>query len=188
MFTYYAADNAPAESLPLIEQSKRDYGFLPNLHSILAAAPAAYAAYLETFRIFAQDTTLSPLEQQVVMMTANVENHCHYCVPGHSMLMTMAKMPADVIEALREDLAIADPKLRALQTYAKRLIAQRGHLSDAEIDAFLAAGYDRRQALDVLVGLSTKLISNFANALAGTEIDAPVKRFAWTHPSERKAA
>ncbi|WP_210211317.1 MULTISPECIES: hypothetical protein [unclassified Mesorhizobium] len=43
----------------------------------------------------------------------------------------------------------------------------------------------KRQALEVLIGLAAKLISNFTNALAHTELDDPVKPLAWVHPSER---
>ena len=32
------------------------------------------------------------------------------------------------------------------------------------------------------------VLSNFTNALARTELDEPVKAFAWTHPAERGEA
>lgn len=188
MFTYHTKDTAPMESHELIDASMRAYGFFPKLHQIMAEAPATYHAYLETFRIFAEETTLSPLEQQVVMMTANYENRCHYCTAGHSMLMQMAKMPDDVIEALREGTPIADPKLQALRSFAGDMLDARGHVGDDRLQQFLYAGYSKRQALEVLTGLSTKLLSNFTNALAHTELDDPVKPLAWTHPDDRVAA
>ena len=171
-----------------MEMSEKAYGFVPTLHQVLAEAPAAYHGYLETFRIFTEDTTLSPIEQQVVMMTSNYENRCHYCTAGHSMLMQMMKAPDDLIEALREGRTLPDAKLQALRVFTRDLLDSRGHVGDAALERFLAAGYNRRQALEVLVGLSAKLISNFTNALAHTELDEPVKPFAWTHPEDRKAA
>ena len=39
-FTYYNAETAPEESKALVEQSLKDFGTLPNLHAILAEAPA----------------------------------------------------------------------------------------------------------------------------------------------------
>lgn len=185
MFISHTPDDAPEDSRPQIEASLKNYGFLPKLHQILAAAPAAYQAYLDTFALFENKTTLSSLEQQVVFMTANYENNCHYCIPGHSFLMTFKKMPADVIEALREGLPIRDAKLEALRVYARRLLDKRGHLGDDEIEAFLDAGYTERQALEVLVGLAAKLISNFTNALAHTDLDDVSKPHAWVHPKDR---
>jgi alkylhydroperoxidase family enzyme len=186
MFKSYTKENAPEESAPQIERSLKGYGFLPKLHAILAEAPATYQAYLDTFGLFENNTTFSPLEQQVVFMTANYENNCHYCVPGHSFLMTLKKMPADVIESLREGKPIKDVKLEALRTYARLLIEKRGHLEDKEIQAFFAAGYTQRQALEVIVGLAAKLISNYTNSLAHTELDDVSKPHDWVHPKERK--
>ena len=188
MFKLLTKQTAPAESAPLVDRSVATYGFLPNLHAVLAAAPAAYQAYLDTFDLFEKYTSLSPLEQQVVFQTSNYENRCHYCMPGHSMLMTLKKMPGDVIQALREGTPIADKKLEALRVYTRRLIERRGHVSEMELREFLAAGYTERQALEVLVGLASKLISNFTNAIADTPIDEPVKPFAWKHPQDRAQA
>jgi alkylhydroperoxidase family enzyme len=185
MFTYHTKETASKETQPLIDRSLKTYGFFPKLHQILAEAPAAYQAYLDSFALFENHTTFSPLEQQVVMMTANYENRCHYCTAGHSMLMKMYKMPDDVIEALRDGKPLADKKLEALRAFARLLIEKRGHVGDAELQKFLSAGYTKRQALEVLVGLASKLISNFTNALAHTELDEPVKPLAWKHPSER---
>lgn len=186
MFAYHTKETAPAESAPLIEQSVAMFGFLPKLHQIMAEAPATYEAYMTAFSLF-QKTTLSPLEQQIVMMTANYENRCHYCTAGHSMLMRMSKMPEDVIAALREGTPIGDKKLEALRAFTRRLIETRGHVGDAAVKNFLAAGYSKRQALEVLTGIAAKTLSNFTNALAHTELDAPVMPFAWTHPADRVA-
>lgn len=185
MFTSHDVETAPAQSRPEIEKSIAAFGFFPNLHRILAEAPATYEAYNTTFRLFRTATTLSPLEQQVVMMTANYENRCHYCTAGHSLLMTLEKAPPDVVQALRDGLPLADPRLEALRLFTHALIERRGHVGDNALEAFLAAGFTKRQALEVLTGLAAKLISNFTNALAHTELDPPVVAWAWTHPDER---
>lgn len=36
-------------------------------------------------------------------------------------------------------------------------------------------------------GLATKLLSHFTNALAHTDLNEPVKPFAWVHPADRIA-
>lgn len=187
MFIYHTKETAPAESAPLIDRSIAAFGILPKLHQVMAEAPATYEAYLTTFQLFQTQTTLSPQEQQVVMMTANFENRCHYCTAGHSLLMTMAKMPPELISALREGTPLADSRLEALRIFTRRLIEQRGHVGDAQLREFLDAGYTKRQALEVLTGIAAKVLSNFTNALAHTELDEMVQPFAWTHPQERAA-
>jgi alkylhydroperoxidase family enzyme len=187
-FTIYTKSNAPADSQALVDQSIREWSFLPNLHAVLAESPIAYKAYVETFNQFMNQSDFTPTERQVVFQTANFENDCHYCVPGHSMVMKMQGIDAAVIEAMREGTALPTAKLEALRTYATRLINQRGHLSREELNEFFVAGYSKKQALDVLVGLASKLISNYTNAIADTPIDEPVKSLAWVHPKNRKNA
>ena len=151
MFEYHTPETAPEASLALLEQSKKGYGFYPGLHRVMAESPATYAAYLETYRLFTTQTSFNYLEQQVVMMTVNVINECHYCTAGHSMMLTMAKTPQDIIDALREGRALADPKLEALRLFTKQLVEKRGHIGDPALSTFLAAGYTKGQALEVLV-------------------------------------
>ena len=186
MFTYHDMHTAPPESRVFMEQSLKRFGMLPNLHRILAEAPATYEAYNTTFQLFMKNTTLTPLEQQVVFMTANFENNCHYCVPGHTWMMKSANMPNDVINALREGQTIPDKKLQALHEYTKALLNQRGHIGDDSLQHFLNAGYSKRQALEVLTGLAAKLISNFTNAMAHTEVDESMKHYDWIHPASRQ--
>jgi len=186
MFTYYEYEDAPEESKALMDQAKATSGMIPNLHRVLAVAPITYQAYVSTYGMFKSEAnSLSPLEQQVVMMTANYENNCHYCVPAHSFGMKMGKMPEDVIEALREGNELADAKLEALRSYTKAILDNRGHIGDQRLQEFLDAGYDKRQALEVVAGLAAKLVSNFSNALAKVELDDIIKEYEWTHPSER---
>ena len=186
MFDYLTKVDAPAESLPQIERSLKTYGFLPKLHAIMANAPATYKAYLDNFELFETATTLSPLEQQIVFQTSNYENNCHYCMPGHTYIMKAAGMPEDIIEALREGEPLSDPKLETLRRFTQQVIELRGHLPEDKLNTFFAAGYTPRQALEVLVGLAAKLLSNFTNALAHTELDEAVKQYAWTHPDQRR--
>ena len=182
MFTYHNVDTAPEESKAHMEASLKGFGMIPNLHKVLAEAPATYEAYNTTFTLFMKHTTLSPLEQQVVFMTSNFENNCHYCVPGHTWMMKSAKMPDDVIDALRNGTKLPDAKLQALHDFTKALLDNRGHIGDDKLNEFLNAGYTKRQALEVLTGLAAKLISNFTNALTHTEVDDAMKPYLWEKP------
>ncbi|WP_411992619.1 carboxymuconolactone decarboxylase family protein [Agarivorans sp. DSG3-1] len=185
MFNYHDIETAPEASKAIMEQSKKALGLIPNLHRVLADAPATYQAYLKTYELFTQSTLFSPLEAQVVLMTSNFENNCHYCVPGHTWIMKSANMPESIIEALREGNELPDAKLQALHVFTKELLDNRGHIGDEKLQNFLDAGYTERHALEVLTGLACKLISNFTNALSRTPVDEPLKVFDWTHPSER---
>lgn len=179
-FTLHTADTAPEAAKATLSAN-----FVTNLSRVLAEAPTTLDMYNRAFSAFLNETSFSPVEQQVVFMTANFENNCHYCVPGHTWMMKNAKMDDAVIEALREGTPLPDAKLQALHDFTKDLLDKRGHIGDEQLQAFLDAGYSKQQALEVLTGLASKLISNFANALAHTAPDELFSAHAWTHPSER---
>lgn len=66
---------------------------------------------------------------------------------------------------------MANPKLDALATLAKEIVAQRGHISAQTMDKFLTAGYRKEQVLDVLIGVALKTISNYTHHISPVDID-----------------
>jgi alkylhydroperoxidase family enzyme len=188
MFDLHTETTAPVVAAEAMRRTNAAFGFVPNLFRVLAEAPTAYAAYEYLFASFEKQTAFSPLERQIVMMTANFANGCRYCMAAHSMMMSAAKMPDGHIAALRSGRPLADARLEALRSFAADVLSSRGHLPQDRIEGFLAAGYTRAQALELLVGLAAKLISNYAASLAEPPLDAPAKAFAWAPGNEEGAA
>ena len=54
------------------------------------------------------------------------------------------------------------------------------NISEGELQSFYAAGYGKQQVLEIILGLSQKVISNYANHIAKTEVDEPFQKFAWS--------
>ncbi len=175
-FTYHTKQSAPENSKAWLPN-----GFVPNLHAIMAESPALLEGYKRLWDL-SLGSSLTPLEAQVVMMTANFENNCHYCVPWHTFIMKQAKMPDAVIDALRSGEPLPDAKLDALRTFTRSLIQSRGHAGDEALVAFFEAGYTQRNALDVVLGLAVKLMSNYTNAITHTKLDDPPEQYGWTKP------
>lgn len=180
-FNAYTIENAPTDSKALLEGTKAAFGFVPNLQSYMAESPELLAGYSALWDLFAK-STLTPHEQQVVYLTSNFENDCHYCMAGHSTLAKMIKMDPAVIAALRDGTPLPDAKLEALHRFATIVVRERGFASDAEVDAFLAAGYTRRNVFDVILGVATKVMSNYTNHIVHTPYDAFMKGNEWTKP------
>jgi alkylhydroperoxidase family enzyme len=181
IFPLHDETTAPEAAREALADTRRSFGMIPNLERVMATAPALLATYSAGWAAF-DETALTPVERQVVYQTANFENECEYCVPWHSYLADDAKMaPAD-IEALRTGAALDDPKLETLRRFARALIHTRGKIAPAELEAFFEAGYDARQALEVVLGLAIKTMSNFTNSIAGTPLDEAVRKLAWEKP------
>lgn len=181
-FTTYAAEDAPEAAKTALAAAKTAFGFVPNLQANMAESPELLAGYSELWSLFSK-TTLTPHEQQVVYLTSNFENECHYCMAGHTALAKMQKMDAAVIAALRGGTEIPDARLEALHRFTRLVVCNRGWVADTDVDAFLAAGYTRRNVLEVVLGVATKVMSNYTNHIVHTELDAFMRGNEWSKPA-----
>ncbi len=181
-FPLHTVATAPAASCEFLAATQRSFGMIPNLEATMATAPALLTAYSTAWDAF-DTTSLTPVERQVVYQTANFENTCTYCVPWHTLLSEKVGMTPSDIAALRDGTPLSDPKLESLRAFARTLILQRGKATPADLAAFFDAGYTDQQALEVILGIAIKTMSNFTNALAGTPLDRVVASRAWQKPA-----
>lgn len=181
-FTVYTQENAPEAAKPILGEVKKAFGFVPNLQANMAESPELLGGYTALWDLFAK-SSLSPHEQQVVYLTANFEHNCHYCMAGHTTLARMIKMDAGVIAALRAGTALPEARLEALHRFATLVVRERGFVPDADVEAFLAAGYTRRNVLEVVLGVATKVMSNYTNHLIDTQLDKFMAGNEWTKPT-----
>lgn len=186
-FELHTPETAPEAARPILAAGKKAYGAVPNLYAILAQSPAALKGYTTLWSIF-DESSFTPAERQVVYLTSNYENECRYCMAGHSVLAKMAGLSDQAIAAIRDGGVIDDRRLQALHRFTGQVVANRGFVSDAETEAFLAAGFDRQQVLEVILGAAVKLISNYTNHVADTPLDPFMANTVWEHPSRRSAA
>lgn len=171
-------ETAPENTRGTLEDVKKKYGFQPNLYGVFAHSPAPLKGYLALSEAF-DAASLSPLERNIVLLASARANDCYYCVAVHSTVGDMQKHPADVIDAIRNDTAISDAKLEALRRFTQAVVRNRGHLEDAQVKDFLAAGYQPAQALEVVTGVALKTLSNYTNHLAHPPLDAAFAGREW---------
>src|SRR5215472_13970210 len=95
-FTIHDTASAPAGSADLLKGVQQAWGFVPNLHRVLAESPAALEAY-STLRTIAEKTGFTPQERNLVYLAIIYENECTYCMAGHTNLSRMAKVDSDAI-------------------------------------------------------------------------------------------
>ncbi|SIQ32269.1 carboxymuconolactone decarboxylase family protein [Maribacter ulvicola] len=171
--------SAPEDSKALLENSNKAYGMIPGLHGVLASSPQILQAYQTLHELFTQ-SSFNEEELTVVWQTINVEHACHYCVPAHTGIAKMMKIDDNITEALRNETPLADAKLEALRTFTLSMVRNRGNVSQEDLDSFYAAGYGEAQVLDIILGLSQKVISNYTNHIANTPVDDAFKKFEWS--------
>lgn len=178
-FPIHTAQSAPAASVRFIEGARKAFGLVPNLIGEFAESPAVVEGYLALAGAF-QKSSLSPLEREVILIAASVENACHYCVAAHTTVTQGQKLDQTVIAQVRAGGPIADAKLEALRSFTTKIVRERGWASDADVQDFLAAGYSKANVLEVVLGVGLKTISNYVNHIAETPLDAAFQANAFT--------
>ena len=179
-FPLHTKDSAPEASKPLLAQVEAAFGFVPNLTATLAESPAALSGYLQLSSAIEQHAALSPQQQQIVMLAISEANGCDYCMAAHSLIAGMAQVPAETVATIRQCGDLTDPTEAALGKFARGVIEHRGWVPEGDQEAFLAAGFTRRQLLDVIALAALKTLSNYANHLAHTPLDPAFEGHRWT--------
>jgi uncharacterized peroxidase-related enzyme len=182
-FKLHTIETAPEGSKGILEGALKQNGFIPNLYKIMAESPEVLKAYTQMNQLFTE-TSLNPVEKNIVWLTVSYNNSCHYCMAIHSMVAQMFKLPDEMVEALRTNQPLSDTKLETLRRFTALLVEKRGWASDEEIQKFLDAGYTQKNVLELIVGIGQKIISNYVNHITRTPLDEQTKAFKWEANSE----
>jgi AhpD family alkylhydroperoxidase len=180
-FPEYTLESAPAGSRRFMVATQNHLGYLPAATARWAASPHLLEGFAKLNAIF-ESATLDPVAREVVVMTIATRNGCHICVALHTARLTALGASADVIAALRSASVLSDHRLDAIRVFTLRVLEDAGDVGDDALRAFLASGYTRQNALEVVLGIGTYTMSTLANRLTGAPLDDQLSAFAW-HPS-----
>ena len=178
--TVHTTQSAPESTRPALAAAEKGAGYLSNLLGVLAGAPAALEAYQTLSQINAR-AGLTLQEREVVQLVAGTLHGCTFCVAGHTALArNKAKLPPEVVDALRAQGTLPDARLQALAAFTQAVIRTRGRVDDVELQALRDAGYTEGNALEVILGVGLATICNFANNLAQTPLNEQLSDYAWS--------
>lgn len=177
--TIQTPETAPEGSKPYLEASKARNGFIPNLMGVLANAPTAVEMYVKVGEINGR-TSFTLEERETVQITAATNHGCAFCVAGHTAICyKQGKLAPELVNAMRDQTPLPNPKLEALAEFTRAVIRSRGAVSPAELQAFYDAGYGEQQVLETILGVALATLCNFSNSLAGTELNPELSAYRW---------
>ena len=166
------SSNVDAKVFTTLSQVKASLGMVPNLFATLAHAPVALDGFLSLSKTLSRGR-LSARQREILALAIGQENGCQYCLSAHAASAKAAGVSeADALKARGGD--GEDPFERALASFAKKIVRQRGHVADEDIKNARKAGIDDGLMMEVLANVAVNTLTNYANELAGTEIDFPV--------------
>lgn len=166
-------EDAPVASRSLLEAVKKQLGIVPNLFRLVANSPAALEGYLGLSGALTKGKLPAPTRERIALAVAEI-NGCGYCLSAHTYLgKNLAKLDDAEIAANRNGTS-NDPKAAAAVRFAVEVATARGHVSDEDVSAVKAAGYDDAQVIEIVQHVALNTWTNYINEVAKTEIDFPV--------------
>lgn len=164
-------ETAEPKTAELLSGVKKKLGTVPNLLATMAQSPAVVNAYLGFSQALSGGKLSARLREQIAL-TVGQANECDYCLAAHSTIGRKIGLSADDVNQARNGQA-ADDKTRAALTFARRLVDQRGRITDDDVEQLRQAGYGDGEISEIVANVALSLFTNYFNHVADTEIDFP---------------
>jgi alkylhydroperoxidase family enzyme len=178
-FPVHTIDSAPEASKPALRQLQTTFGMLPNLIGAMSTSPVLIDSLVGLFQ-HVHGGSFTEAQVQTILLTDAVTNASAWAVAFHTALALKQGIDSEDVQAIREGRLPKDNKLAALSALAKTLIEKRGRLDDQDVDRFLAAGFGKDHALEVIAAVAASTITNYTGSVTKTPIDAPFQPYAWS--------
>jgi AhpD family alkylhydroperoxidase len=177
-FPVHTIESAPERSRPALQKLQSTFGMIPNIVGAMATSPVLINSLVGLFGNV-HGGSFTEVQVQIVLLTDAVVNACTWAVAFHTTLALKEGIdPADV-QAIREGRLPKDGKLAALSALARTMIEKRGRLNDQDIDQFIAAGFGKDHALEVIAIVAASTITNYTGSITKPPLEATFQAHAW---------
>jgi len=165
--------DAPSAAQPLLQAVQKQIGSVPNLFRLVANSPAALEGYLALSGALGKGAIPAATGERIALAVAEI-NGCGYCLSAHTYLgQHVAKLSADEMAANRLGHS-HDADIDAAVSFAAKVAIQRGHVSQADVEQLLSAGYSAAQLVEIVLHVALNTWTNYINEVVQTVIDFPV--------------
>ena len=173
MIILTTVDPATAEpkAKALLDGVQKKLGVTPNLMRVLAVNPSVLGAYLG-FSGALLSGRLGPKLHEQIALTVAEANGCNYCLAAHSLLGKGAGLAPNDIASARAGKAV-DPRAEAALTFARKLVANRGAVSPADVNAAHGSSLSDADIVEIIAAVALNIFTNYLNITADTDIDFP---------------
>jgi alkylhydroperoxidase family enzyme len=181
-FKVYDITTAPSDSRVDLEKIKLNHGNIPNVYAVMAEAPALLKGHIALKEQF-ETATLNKQDRKLVLLTLSRELGSTYDTAVHSGAAEKHNVPMDVIEAIRAGNPLKDKKLESLRSFTAKLVTTRGHVTEADVKDFLAAGYTRANVLEIVLAAGAITLTSYTHLIAQPVLDAEFAAKVWKKAS-----
>jgi alkylhydroperoxidase family enzyme len=180
MITYpvLTLDSAPERSKPAMKQLQAAFGMFPNIVGTTATSPVLLNSLVGLFGNV-HHGSFTEAQVQIVLLTDAVANSAQWAVAFHTALALQQGIDPQDVQAIRERRLPKDTKFAALSALAKAMIEKRGHLDSQDLERFVAAGFGKEHALEVIATVAASTITNYTSSITNPPLEAPFEAHAW---------
>lgn len=159
-----------ASNQAIFDQLKAALGMVPNLYATFAHSQTALATYMALQNA---KSSVSGKAREVVNLVVSQVNECQYCLAAHTMLGKMNGFTDAQIIEIRQGYASFDARFDALARLTKGIVQSRGHVDQALLETFFAAGWTKENLVDAIVVIGDKTVSNYLHSSTKIPVDFP---------------
>lgn len=162
---------ASGKAKQLLDGVEAKLGMTPNMMKIMAQSPAVLEAYLNFAGTLGRGSLDAKVREQIALVVGQT-NSCGYCVAAHTALGKAAGLNTEEIESSRSGHS-ANLKVAVGLEFARRIVNQRGMLSDEDLALARTAGFSDAEIVEIVAHVALNVLTNYLNLVAQTEVDFP---------------
>ncbi|MGO6727830.1 carboxymuconolactone decarboxylase family protein (plasmid) [Rhizobium ruizarguesonis] len=163
---------APEASKSTLEAIKKQIGALPNVFRMMSTSPAVLEAYAGLNGALGKGKLDKKIRERIALAIAQ-KNGCEYCLAAHTYTGThVTKLSLEEIAAARRG-GSSEARADAAVKFAVRVAEARGGVSEQEVEALKAAGFDDGELLEIVAHVAANTFTNYMNEVFKTDVDFP---------------
>ncbi len=162
---------ADPKAQPLLDGVEKKLRTVPNIMRTMANSPAVLEAYLGFTSALAKGALSAKLREQIALAVGEA-NGCQYCVAAHAALGRMAGLNDEEVANSRRG-SSPDRKTHAALTFSRRVVRERGSVSDDDIASLRSVGFDDGGIAEIVANVAVNIFTNYFNHVAETVVDFP---------------
>ena len=164
-------EKTTAKTIELLDVVEAKLGITPKMMETMAQSTAVLEGYLNFSAALGSGKLDAKLREQIALISAEV-NGCGYCASAHTAIGKIVGLGGDAILAARNGHS-ADQRTDAALQFARKVIVNRGEVSDLEVQLVKDAGFSEGEIAEIIANVAINIFTNYFNTIAKTDIDFP---------------
>ncbi len=159
----------------LLSAVENKLGLIPNMTRVMANSPAVLEGYLGLSGALAGGLSKPKVREELALTVAQ-ENECDYCLSAHTALGKLVGLTQEEIAQSRTGRS-SDEHVAAALTFARRVLATRGAIDEADFAAVRTAGFSDGEIAEIIAHVALNVLTNYFNKATEVDIDFPIVSF-----------